>query len=84
MKVLLIKKSVNVSQDIQDCATKLRISLREKCPISELIWSALPRIETEYVEILRISPYSDRMRESTDQNNTEYGHFLRKFYKISQ
>ena len=55
-----------------------------KCPISELIWSALPRIETEYVEILRISPYSDRMRESTDQNNTEYGHFLRKFYKISQ
>ena len=55
MKVLLIKKSVNVSQDIKDCATKLRISLREKCPISELIWPALPRIETEYVEILRIT-----------------------------
>ena len=27
--------------------------------------------------ILRISPYSVRMRENTDQNNSEYGHFLR-------
>ena len=26
---------------------------------------------------LRISPYSVRMRENTDQNNSEYGHFLR-------
>ena len=25
---------------------------------------------------LRISPYSVRMRENADQNNTEYGHFL--------
>ena len=29
-------------------------------------------------EILRISPYSVRMREKTDQKNSEYGqHFLR-------
>ena len=28
-------------------------------------------------EILRISPYSVRKRENTDQNNSEYGHFLR-------
>ena len=27
--------------------------------------------------VLRISPYSVRMRENTDQNNFEYGHFLR-------
>ena len=27
--------------------------------------------------ILRISPYSVRMRENTDQNNSEYGGFLR-------
>ena len=28
-------------------------------------------------EILRISLYSARMRENTDQNNSEYGHFSR-------
>ena len=28
-------------------------------------------------EILLISPYSVRMRENTDHNNFEYGHFLR-------
>ena len=27
--------------------------------------------------MLRISPHSVRMREDTDQNNSEYGHFLR-------
>ena len=30
--------------------------------------------------VLRISPYSVRMRENTDQNNSEYGHFLRSEY----
>ena len=30
-----------------------------------------------YNKILRISPYSVRMRENTDQNNSEYGHFWR-------
>ena len=36
--------------------------------------------------ILRISPYSVRMRENTDQNNSEYGHLLRSvlFLKISR
>ena len=32
------------------------------------------RIRTEYAEIQNISPYSVRMRENTDQNNSEYGH----------
>ena len=27
--------------------------------------------------MLRISPYSVRMRENKGQNNSEYGHFLR-------
>ena len=27
--------------------------------------------------LLHISPYSIRMRENADQNNSEYGHFLR-------
>ena len=30
---------------------------------------------------LRISPYSVRMRENTDQNNSEYGHFLQRYLR---
>ena len=39
-------------------------ALREKCPYSELFWSAFSRILTEFVEILYISPYSVQMREN--------------------
>ena len=53
------------------------ISLGKKCPYSELFWSVFSRIRTEYEEILRISPFSVRMRENRDQNNSKYGHFLR-------
>ena len=55
-------------------------SLREKCPYSKLFLSAFSRIRTEYGEILRISPYSVRMRGNADQNNFEYRHFLRSGY----
>ena len=67
--------------------TKLSLTLSEKCPYSELFWSAFPLIWTEYGEILHISPYS--FRENTDQNNSEYGHFfwrkqsLKQFYSCS-
>ena len=54
-----------------------RMSLHKKCPYLELFWSVFSHIWTEYGEIRSISPYSARMRESTDQNNSEYGHFLR-------
>ena len=37
--------------------------MREKCPYSELIWSAF-------------SLYSVRMQENTDQDNSEYEDFL--------
>ena len=37
-------------------------------------YSVFSRIQTENGEILRISPYSVRMRENTDQKNSEYGH----------
>ena len=57
------------------------LTLREKCPYSELFWSAFSRIQSEYGEILRISPYSVRMRENADQNNSEYGHFFTKCYE---
>ena len=49
----------------------------KKYPCSELFWSAFSRIRTEYGEILCISPYSVRMSENTDQNNSEYKHFSR-------
>ena len=39
-------------------------TLRKKCLHSELFWSAFSHIRTEYGEILRISPYSVRMREN--------------------
>ena len=48
----------------------------EKCLCSELLWSVFSRIQTEYGETLLISPYSVRLRENTDQKNSEYGHFL--------
>ena len=44
---------------------------------SELFRSAFSRIRAEYGEIRSISPYSDRMRENVDQNNSEYRHFSR-------
>ena len=54
----------------------LKITLREKCPYSEFLWSAFSHIRVEYGETLRISPFSVRMRENTDQKNFKYGHFL--------
>ena len=54
-----------------------KCTLRKKCSYSELFWSAFFRIRTKYGEILRVSPYSVQMWENGDQNNSEYGHFLR-------
>ena len=48
--------------------------LRKKCPYLELFWSVFYRIRTKY---LSISPYSVRMRENTDQNNSKHRLFLR-------
>ena len=45
---------------------KRKKALCEKCPYSELFWSVFSDIWTEYGEI-----YSVRMRENTDQNNSE-------------
>ena len=60
------------------------LSLRKKCPYSELIWSASSSIWAEYGEILRISPNSVRMRENADQNNSECGLFSRSVYQTSK
>ena len=61
----------------------LSIPLREKSPHSRLFWSVFSRIWTEYRKILRISPYSVRMRENTDRNKSKYGSFLRSVYLTS-
>ena len=52
-------------------------ALRKNCPYSELFWSVLSCIWSEYGEIRGISPYSVQIRENTDQNNSEYEHFSR-------
>ena len=52
-------------------------TLREMCPYSELFWSSFSRIRTEYEEI------PVQMLENADQNNSEYGHFLRSVKKPS-
>ena len=52
-------------------------SLRKKCTYSDLFWSVFSSIRSKYGEIRSISPYSVRMRENTDQKNSEYGHFSR-------
>ena len=49
--------------------------LRENCSYVEFFWFVFSRLRTEYGEIVRISPYSVRMRENTDQKNCEYWHF---------
>ena len=51
------------------------LALRKKCPCSELFWSAFfPHFLAFRLNTLSVfSP----MRENADQNNSEYGHFLR-------
>ena len=49
-------------------------SLRKKCPYSEFFCSVFSHVRTEYGEVLRLSPYSVRMRENKDKKNSEYGH----------
>ena len=53
------------------------IKLRKKRPYSEFFWSVFSRIQTEYGEILHISPCSVRRLENADQENSKYGHFSR-------
>ena len=62
--------------DTMKIVLERRVTLRRKRPYSELLWSAFSSIRTKYGEILWISPYSVRMPENTDQNNSEYGHLL--------
>ena len=49
----------------------------EKCPYLVFFWSVFSGISTKSRDALCISPHSLQMRESMDQENTEYGHFSR-------
>ena len=49
------------------CSTLLEIDCVKSVQIRSFLWSVFSHIRTEYGEILRISPYSVRMRENTDQ-----------------
>ena len=53
----------------------LRSQYVKSVQVRSLFWSVFSLIRTEYREILRISPYSVRMRENTDQKTSVSGHF---------
>ena len=47
----------------------------KKCPYLEFSWFVFFGIRTEYRDLLCISPYAARMREITNQKNSEYETF---------
>ena len=69
--LILVFLSLTLSSEI----TARRVTLRKKCPYSELFWSVFSHIQTELGEMRSIFPYSVRMLKNTDQNKSEYGHF---------
>ena len=71
MKLILFHSLQSHDSYLKNVRKNVSISLHKKCPFSELFWSAFSRIWTEYG-----APYSVRMRENADQNNSEYGHLL--------
>ena len=70
-----LELSLLCSMSLIICQSQWTI-LHEKCPYSELFWSVFSRSRTKYREILRISLYLVRIWQNTDQNNSQYGHFL--------
>ena len=68
---LLVNSAKFSCQKYQIAHTSIELTLRKRCPYSEIFWSAFsPR------EIRSISPYSVRKRENADQDKSEYVHFL--------
>ena len=76
--------TINLNEISKNYVVILRRALHEKCPYSELFWSAFSRIWTEYREIRSICKYSVQMRENTDQNNSEYEHLSSSEAYISE
>ena len=69
--------------------TAWKVSVYENILVRIFLHSDWRRRDTEYLSVFSpnasVSPYSVRMRENADQNNSKYGHFLRSafFKKIS-
>ena len=61
--------SLKILQSFEDTLTWLLVHCVKSVQIRSFFWSVFSRIRTEYGEILRISLYSVRMRENTDQKN---------------
>ena len=77
IKVLLMKTTFTLykANICWTCATfpcHFKLSTRMTYYFSFLVYHCMTSI--------RISPYSVRMQENTDQNNYEYGHFLRSVF----
>ena len=51
------------------------VTLREKCPYSELFWSVFSRIWTEYGEILRISHFQSKCGKIRTRKTPNTGTF---------
>ena len=67
--------------DANSAKDEIHLSITSrKVSLSGVFWTVFFRIQTEYGEILRVSQYSVRMRENTDQKNSKYGHFSRSAY----
>ena len=62
------QKGVSTFHKVWVVEKKMKSSLRKNCPYSELFWSALSCIRTEYGQKVR-------MRENADQNNSRSGCF---------
>ena len=79
----LLESDIYFHVSVKWCGAHLKLgaSRCKRCPYSELFWSVFSNMRTEYGEIRSIFPYSVRMRENTDQNNSEYGYFSRSAYE---
>ena len=60
------------------CSSVLIISLALPCLYSEFFRSVFSLMRTEYRDLICKSPHSVRMRENTDQENSEHEHFIRR------
>ena len=55
----------------------LSLTLRNRCPYMELFWSAFFPHFPAFPYLSVFSPNAGKCGENVNQNNSEYGHFLR-------
>ena len=71
---LYLSREIRIYTKLLPCSLH---ALREECPYLELFFSTFSCIQTECGEVRSNSSYSAQMRENTNQNNSEYRHFIR-------